>query len=80
VLQFVFIMRQKEFDLKKFADTFNKHRTNERYSLRQIAKILGSTAATLSRIENYRKADIDTVSTICEWMNIPITRFIKSKK
>lgn len=73
-------MKQKEFDLKGFSATLKKFRVSERYSLRQASKIIGASAATICRIEQGDNAEINTVLTLCEWMNVPITKFIKSKK
>lgn len=73
-------MKKKVFDLIGFSNAFKQFRINERYSLRQSAKIIGASASTLCRLENGQPTDIDTILTVCAWINKPITKFIKSKK
>jgi transcriptional regulator with XRE-family HTH domain len=38
--------------------------------IREVAKEVGISSATLSRIENGKLPDIDTFSKICKWLNI----------
>lgn len=73
-------MKRKVFDLTMFSIAFKSYLINERYSFRQASKIVGASAATLCRIANGEEGKIDTILTICEWINKPITKFVKSKK
>lgn len=48
--------------------------------LRKAAKQIGIGYATLSRIENEKKPDIETLAAVCKWINTPIDSFFKSVK
>lgn len=55
------------FNAKKFGMHVASHRRGLGLSLRYAAKILGISAATLSRVERAEKPDIDTFVKICQW-------------
>lgn len=73
-------MKKRQFDLLSFSKDVKKYRSILNIGLRGAAKQIGTTAATLCRIENGRQAEINTVLTICDWMNITIEKYIKFKK
>ena len=41
-------------------------------TLRQAAKKMGISFATLSRIENGSRPDVDTLATVCYFISLPI--------
>lgn len=49
-------------------------------NIRDAAKEMGISAATLSRIENKRPPDIDTFATLCNWVEQPMELFFKLQK
>jgi transcriptional regulator with XRE-family HTH domain len=56
-------------------------------TLRDVANELGIGYSTISRIENKKKPDIETMATVCNWINQPMNAFFtkpqpikKSKK
>lgn len=55
------------FNSKKFGMYVASHRRSLGLSLRDAAKLLGVSAATLSRIERAEKPEIDTFVKICKW-------------
>jgi DNA-binding XRE family transcriptional regulator len=73
-------MKQRKFDFKLFAREVKMCRSRCDIGLRQAAKQIGTSAATLCRIENEGKADVETILNICEWMGSTIGKFIKLKK
>jgi len=48
--------------------------------LREIGKLAGISASTLSRLLRCDKSDIDTIMLVCTWMNRPITEFVQEEK
>ena len=55
--------------------------------MREAAKVIGLSPATLSRLENKKMPDAETLMTICAWLNQPAEEFFfpqlptkKSKK
>jgi len=74
-------MKQRQFDLIKFSKAVKKYRVQLAIGMRLAAKQVGISAATFCRIENGNsQAEINTVFTICDWMDKPIEQFIKTKK
>jgi transcriptional regulator with XRE-family HTH domain len=51
-------------------------RTPEK-ALREIAAIIGVSAPTLSRIERGAMPDLATYVKICEWLKVPLEKFVK---
>lgn len=72
----------KVFNYKKFAvnivsKRFDvEHEDQKRYGLRELSKIIGVSAATLSRAINGGRVDLDTAILICRWLDVEITEFI----
>ncbi len=48
--------------------------------IRTAADQIGISYPTLSRIENKKKPDIETLATICQWICQPIDSFFKPSK
>ena len=44
--------------------------------LRELGKLSGTSASTLVRVLDCRKADIDTILKLCNWMKRGIMEFI----
>lgn len=69
------------FDKTEFAKAVKTHRViTLNTGLREVAKKVKVSAATLSRIENEYPTDIDTLLKLCHWMKLPLTQFITNKK
>lgn len=71
--------QQKEFDYHKFSSAAFEYRMVLGIGLRNAADQIGTSAATLCRIEKEGKTEINTILTICDWMNSPLSKFIKNK-
>ena len=70
----------KYFDTAAFAKKVKCNRVMAlNLNLRDAALLIGVSAATLSRIENNKNSDIDSVLKCCSWLGCPITKFIKNK-
>lgn len=48
--------------------------------MRTCAINIGISAATLSRIENGKTPDIETLATVCHWISKPINDFFSYPK
>lgn len=48
--------------------------------LREVAEKTKVSAATLCRLENKCKSDIDTFLKVCSWLNMSPMNFITAKK
>lgn len=48
--------------------------------LRVVAKEIGASAPTLSRIESQKVPDVDTFIKLCDWLGVPTDTFIVGKK
>lgn len=72
-----------KFDKTKFSKAITDYRfgysfkNKKNIGLRELGKMLGTSASTLSRILNEKKADIDSILSICDAINKKITDFIK---
>lgn len=61
-------MRKSKFDSTGFVVEILFQRKIKKLSLRAAAKEIGISPATLSRIENGNKPDIDSFCQICDWL------------
>lgn len=62
---------KKELDSKGFGRLVNAFRIHLKMSVREVAAQIGASGATVSRIENGKKPDIDTYLSLCSWMRQP---------
>lgn len=62
-----------KFNQALFSKSFKTKRG--RVSLRDLADEIGTSASTLSRIENGTMPDIEVFLSICEWMEVLPTAF-----
>lgn len=68
------------FDKEKFAKSLRQKRLiDEDVDLRVLAKKLKISASTLSRCENGRIPELMNYAKLCQWLNVPLQEFIKSK-
>ncbi len=71
-----------KFNHQTFAKAIIDHKFKISYvrrkniGLRELGKQMKVSASTLSRIINGSKSDIDSILSICETINKPITKFI----
>ena len=61
-------MNQATFDTTGFVIEILFQRKFKKQSLRAAAADIGISPATLSRIENHKKPDIDSFYMICKWL------------
>lgn len=54
-------------------------RKHHHVSLRTLAKILGTSASTLSRVEHGESCDADLFMSICQWLEMPAESFLEGK-
>ena len=48
--------------------------------LRETAKTIGTSAATLSRVENGKTPDLVTCKLICDWLHVDMNYFFNKYK
>lgn len=66
------------FDNAAFSKAIKQYRIIELdYDLRTVAKKLGISAATLSRLENQGVPDLLTYAKVCKWLGVGMNKFIK---
>lgn len=71
------------FNWKGFAGALKTERFRRQYEeekrigLRQLGKEAGVNFTTVSRIENGKRADIESVILLCRWMRANVNEFIK---
>lgn len=73
-------MRQ-ELDLQKFSQSVKKWRTKElKMTLRESAVNTGLSYATINRCENGSEPTVGTYITLCNWMGVSLTKYLKTIK
>ncbi len=50
--------------------------TKSKIGLRELSKEIGVSTATLSRIMNFSKMDLETAILICKWLQKPINNYV----
>lgn len=69
------------FQLKYFAKVVKYHRYSLYMGIREAAKEIGISPATLSRYENENIPEVTNYANICKWLNVPMEHFFtKAKK
>lgn len=66
-----------QYDAKRLATAVKEKRGD--IGLRAAGKEIGVSAATLSRVENKKEPDINSMAKICVWLDIQMEYFFKSK-
>jgi transcriptional regulator with XRE-family HTH domain len=56
--------------LASLGSDVRKHRTNRKLTLREAAREIGISPATLMRVESGRIPDVDTFGKLCVWLAI----------
>lgn len=56
----------------------HKKRTLERMGLRELAAHLGTSASTISRIENGESCTVETLADVCSWLGVSMDSLVKS--
>jgi DNA-binding Xre family transcriptional regulator len=70
----------QRFDETGFSLALKTKRIIEKdMGLRDAAKIIGVSSSTLSRMENCKKSDLDSVIIVCNWLRLPLSQFITTK-
>lgn len=68
VKQFVSFVEQEKMDTNKISELARRVREKRAgMGIREAAKDIGISPATLSRIENGKVPDLDTFGRICDW-------------
>lgn len=65
-------MLDKKFDLQKIR--------RKSMGMRELSPEIGVSPATLSRIMNGSKFDVDTFICLCEWLGRPLDYFLTEKE
>lgn len=63
------------FDAKYFAYMVQSKREKDKLTLRELARLIGVSAPTLSRIESGNEPNIVTFGQICEWLRYDPAKF-----
>lgn len=71
---------QQSLDLKSFSKAVKKKRTELGIDIRELSKRLGIGIGTISRMENGKQPDISVLLLTCDWLDVSICSFIKTKK
>jgi DNA-binding Xre family transcriptional regulator len=70
----------QRFDLAGFSTALKTKRLIEKdFGLRDAADEIGVSASTLSRMENSKMADLDSLLIVCNWLKLPLSDFITTK-
>lgn len=70
----------KQYDGKKLSKEVRTKRIIElKQGVRAAAKEIGTSPATLSRLENERLPDVNTLYAISKWLGKPMEHFYTSK-
>lgn len=64
-----------QFDAQGFAEAVRKKRGGATF--RKAAQEIGTSAATLHRVERGKAFDIETFTKICSWLEIQPSAFFK---
>lgn len=70
----------KEFNAVALGAMVSSKRKWEELGIREAAKAIGISAATLSRIENGNIPDLITCKKICDWLHVDMNFFFSIKK
>lgn len=65
-----------KFNCEVFGQHIQRKRTYGRLSLQDLSKQTGISKATISRVENGNKPDIDTAIILAHWYGVGIEFFI----
>lgn len=65
----------KQFDAANFAIAVKLARHFAGLDLRELGDEIGVSASSLSRIENGKKPDVDSLAKLLHWMQLPLSRF-----
>lgn len=68
-------MKRTEFDAKRFADAVKARRGGAKF--RETAKEIGTSAATLLRVEKGKSCETETFTKLCAWLETPPGAFFK---
>jgi len=63
-----------KFSIQEFADQLSKARAGR--GVREVAREIGISHATLSRVENGNQPDLDTFQKICAWLKVDPNEFL----
>ena len=80
-----YIRMDKKFKQQHFSDAVKEKmfsqmaRERRRIGVREIAEEIGISAATLSRVENGKTPDIETVFKVCIWLDRKSSDFYNDK-
>lgn len=72
-------MAKVKFNSIAFGAMVSSKRKWEEIGLREAAKTIGTSYATLSRIENGSLPDLITCKQICDWLNVDMNYFFNKK-
>ncbi|HJV19312.1 MAG TPA: helix-turn-helix domain-containing protein [Sediminibacterium sp.] len=67
------------FDSSFFSHRLKLKQSVMKLSVRETAKQIGISPATVSRLNNGATPDIETFAMCCKWMRLEMERFFKHK-
>jgi|SRR5882672_2198486 len=67
-----------KFSIQEFADQLSKARAGR--GVREVAREIGISHATLSRVENGNQPDLETFQKICAWLKVDPSEFFLGKR
>lgn len=69
-----------EFNCKALGAMVSSKRKWDELGLRDAAKLIGTSPATLSRVENGKLPDLITCKMICNWLHVDMNYFFNKVK
>lgn len=71
---------KSKYDSAKFSKEVKTKRViEENLGVAELGRLIGSSAATISRVENGKTPDIMTYAKLCHWLRKPMNAFITIK-
>lgn len=71
-------MARAQIDVRGLYAALDAVRTHKELSWRQLAREIGVSPSTFSRLANRQKPDVDSFAAMVHWLNVPAERFMVS--
>ncbi|MEX2237808.1 MAG: helix-turn-helix transcriptional regulator [Dehalococcoidia bacterium] len=68
------------FDREAFVSSIDAQRRVRGLSWRQVAKEAGVSASTLTRINQGKRPDADTLASLLAWSGLPVETFVATRR
>lgn len=73
-------MPQPIFKSREFSEDIRVKRAKFNTGVREVGKMIGVSATTVSRLENENIPDLITYFKVCKWLGKPVEGYIKHYK